>query len=578
MTSWLAIDGEAIDDKYCLLADNTGRHVLNLEGLGTKECFEFLLSSPVKTGACFGLNYDANNWLKDLPEERLKELWETGEAWTRKYHIQWLPGKWFRVKDTQKRDIKICEVWGFFQAKFVDACRAWGFSVQDELEVMKGKRGTFSYKELERITSYCVTECKLLSQIMDRLEGQCTRMDVKPKSYIGAGSIASALMSREQLKPHHAYDSELTSNVTALESIMMAYFGGRVEMFSQGITPKVFTYDLNSAYPTATRQLPSLDGATVRHVRHFRPGEHAIWRVRWNDLRGSVMPFPVRVKKEIFYPKSGEGVYHAVEVEQAIACGYSIEVLEGWVLKVRNDAQPFSWVSEVYNERRRLKEQKDFGEKVLKLGLNSVYGKLAQGQGYKGAAPPWQCYWWAGAITAYTRASMLGIAQRATPLMIATDGVFLPRKVRAGRISEKLGDLSYKGLYNLFVGQAGVYHGHDENGDEVLKSRGFFARDVDYDDLRSGYEAEGRYYIYQYTSTRFIGLGVSLQKKSFEEWRQWVEQTRAISLEPRRKYVKEDGTLDPIDGPLSSEPYVPKKGRDEVSEDHEQGMDQPMRS
>lgn len=574
---WLAVDGEAIDGKYCLLADNSGRHVLNMEGLGTKECFEFLLASPAKTGACFGLNYDANNWLVDLPEDRLKELWETGEAWTRKYHIQWLPGKWFRVKDTQKRDIKICEVWGFFQAKFVEACRAWGFEVQDELDIMKSKRGSFSTQELERVISYCVSECKLLSELMDKLEGQCNRMDLKPKSYIGAGSIASALMSRENLRPHHAYDNELTSNENALEAIMRAYFGGRVEMFSQGITREVSTYDLNSAYPTATRNLPSLDGATVRHIRHYKPNVPAIWRVQWEGIDGAVMPFPVRVKKEIFYPKAGEGVYHAVEVDQAIASGYPIEVLEGWILKVRNDAQPFSWVQEVYNERRRLKNRKDFGEKVLKLGLNSVYGKTAQGQGYKGAAPPWQSYWWAGAITAFTRAAMLRIAQHTTPLMIATDGVFLPKKVRAGRISEKLGDLSYKGMYNLFVGQPGVYHGYDENGKEILKSRGFFARDVNYDDLREGYEREGLDFIYQYDSTRFIGLGVSLQKKSFQEWRQWITSSRAISLRPRRKAVGADGSLSPIFGPLVSEVYIPKKGRDEASEDHEQGMDQPMR-
>src|ERR1700734_218097 len=78
--SWLAVDGEAIADKYCLLCDDTGRHVLNLDGLSTKECFEFLLDSRTKIGCCFGLNYDANNWLKDLPEARLKELWETGEC------------------------------------------------------------------------------------------------------------------------------------------------------------------------------------------------------------------------------------------------------------------------------------------------------------------------------------------------------------------------------------------------------------------------------------------------------------------------------------------------------------------
>lgn len=577
--AWLAVDGEAIEDKYCLLCDDTGRHVLNLDGLSTKECFEFLLSSRAKVGSCFGLNYDANNWLKDLPEPRLRELWDTGECHTRSYFIEWIPGKWFRIKDTNKREIKICEVWGFFQSSFVKACAAWSIEVQKELETMKQKRGTFSTAELQRIISYCKRECELLSELMGKIENQCDRLEIRPKNWIGAGSLASALLSKENIAPHHVHDKDLTSSISALEAVMTAYFGGRVEMFRQGVTKVAYTFDINSAYPAGIKMLPSMENASVRHVRRYLPDEpHAVWRVKWENVRGLVMPFPVRVKKEIFYPRSGEGCYHAIEVRQAIEAGYPIEVIEGWVLRVRNSTDPFAWVQSVYSERRKLKKEKDHGEKVLKLALNSVYGKLAQGQGFKGNLPPFQCYWWAGEVTAYTRARMLKIAQLATPLMISTDGVFLDKKVRAGRVSENLGDLTYEEKIDLFVGQPGVYHGYSTDGTEILRSRGFFARDIDYADLREGYEKEGNEYIHQYTSKgRFIGLGVSLQKKSLEDWRKWVDQTRAISLGPRRKVIGEDGSLSPIPGPLVSEVYIPKRGKGET-EDHAQGMDQPLKN
>jgi hypothetical protein len=455
----------------------------------------------------------------------------------------------------------------------------WDIEVQPELEHMKEKRSTFSTAELQRIIDYCKTECVLMSELMGKIESQCDRLEIRPKNWIGAGSLASALLTKQNVAVHHVHDADITSNTGALEGIMRAYFGGRVEMFKQGVTKIAYTFDINSAYPAGIMTLPSMTNATVRHSRKYLPNEpHAVWRVKWENVRGLVMPFPVRVKKEIFYPRSGEGCYHAIEVVQAIACGYPIEVIEGWVLRVRDKSDPFSWVQEVYAARRQLKKEKDHGEKVLKLALNSVYGKLAQGQGFKGTLPPFQCYWWAGEVTAYTRARMLKIAQMATPLMISTDGVFLDKKVRAGRISENLGDLTSEEKIDLFIGQPGVYHGYGTDGKELLRSRGFFARDIDYSDLRSGYAKEGNDYIHQYISKdRFIGLGVSLQKKSMVDWLRWIEQKRAISLEPRRKIISNEGKLSPIPGPLTSEIYVPKKGKQEITEDHAVGMDQPLR-
>ncbi|MFH7820757.1 hypothetical protein, partial [Neobacillus thermocopriae] len=47
-----------------------------------------------------------------------------------------------------------------------------------------------------------------------------------------------------------------------------AYFGGRIEQLKLGTFPKVFAYDINSAYPTGITKLPQC--------------VHSWQKVKWN--------------------------------------------------------------------------------------------------------------------------------------------------------------------------------------------------------------------------------------------------------------------------------------------------------
>jgi hypothetical protein len=484
------------------------------------------------------------------------------------------------LKHTDGRYVQVCEVFGFFQQSFVAALKTWGFDPPAELELMKQKRGTFTQPEMKWIIAYCKSECDLLVALMNQLRDACRTANATPRKWIGAGSIASAVLARSGVEPHHAYDLDLASDDVVNGAVLGAYFGGRVELLHQGVHKRVTTLDIRSAYPAAATRLPSLAGAELVHRKRYQPAaEHAIWRVRW-DMRASdarVMPFPVRVDKSIYYPACGTGTYHACEVSAAIAAGYPVDVIEGWVLKVRDPAAPFDWVPTLYKERARLQAAGDPAQRALKLGLNSVYGKLAQGYGY-GSRPRWQSYFWAGEITARTRASVLAAAMKCEGVvMIATDGIFVTRPARLGSKASVLGSWERGSLDWLFAAQPGVYQGQ-KGADEVLKSRGFFAREIDYDELRAGYEREGADYVHRYASRRFVGLGSALARTDFSIWRRWVEEQRTIYLNPDRKLPQPDGSLMPLPGPLESEPYIPKLSLlDARALDYMQGTEQPMR-
>lgn len=576
---FIAIDGEATDEGYCLLANSLKQTTTDLRdgGLHTVRCFEFLLRTPKPSIAVvFGLNYDVNNWLRDVPRPVLKALWKTHVAYWRGYRIEWIPGRWLAIKDMDGRYIKVHEVWGFFQSSFVKALEAWGIGAPEEIERMKAERGSFKAKDIKKVTRYCLHECDLLVTLMDELRGACREAGIIPRSWIGAGALAMALLGAQGMDDHHVYDLDLANEQVVNDAVLGAYFAGRIELHRQGVYNRVKTADIRSAYPSAALKLPSLDGAKLSRRKRLVDGP-GIWRVRWDAGDALVAPFPVRHKHCIYYPAKGEGWYHTIEVQTAIKLGYPVEVLEGYTLRRRNMEAPFKWIPGVYAKRARLKDEGHAAEKALKLALNSVYGKLAQGYGFN-SRPRWQNYFWAGQITASTRAKILTVASRCNnPIMIATDGVFcqgLPPTVRDGKA---LGMWELGKVGELFAAQAGVYQGISP-GKEVLKSRGFFAAEVDYDALREGYEMEGANYVHQYESRRFMGLGVSLARKDFGVWRTWRTETRALLLIPERKGLREDGVLTPHPGPLDSDPYEPKvKLIDQRALDQDQGMDQPMK-
>lgn len=589
---FVAVDGEAdAQGNYILLCDSTGRVLHNPAGIDSKQAFDFLLPLRAKHRqvVCFGLNYDANQWCKDLRPGYLRRLSEDGACtWNYRYKLTWWPSKYFGIRDNKTgQTVKVCEVFGFFQTSFVKALQAWGFTPPSEIETMKRKRGTFTAGELDRVIRYCQAECALLVKLMDALASACATAECSPRrDWIGAGAIASSLLASHGVKHAHTYDRDIAERSIVEDYILGAYFGGRVEMLAQGVMYTCHTRDLRSAYPYAATSLPSLLGAKVVTRKRFDPSRPGIWRVRWDSqAHGQLAPFPVRTQgRAISYPRSGEGTYHTVEVATVMKLGYKIDVLGGVVLRVGVDGEPFDWVPKLYAHRAVLKSRGDPAEKALKLGLNSVYGKLAQGFGH--GQPPFQSYWWAGMITAATRARMLELAHKSKhPCMISTDGLFAWRPGTRGSTRATLGSWEPDRVDNLFCAQPGVYRGW--KGDrEIVKSRGFFAREVDYGELHDAWRDGGSDASYSYSSRRFIGLRVALHRNRLDLWRQWVDERRTLSLEPERKVVT--GERHPQTGMLllyppyeviTSVPYRPKQSLyDDPTDDDLENMisdDQP---
>lgn len=576
------------DHRYVLLANSLRGNVYNPDGLSTRDCLRFLLDTKTWAGkksalVGFAFNYDINMMLRDLGKSRLVELWQGGECHWYDFHLSWIPSKMFTVRE-YGRTMRVYDTFGFFQCSFAKALAGWDVPAPDQLDQMKAARSSFTEKEIEQITEYCYGECEALVELMTRVEESLLSVNLKPKTWVGAGSIAGSLLRREKIHEQVAADDSYGDDVH--DGIMRAYFGGRTELFKQGEFETLYGYDIRSAYPFAMVTLPSLVGSTFRHDTSADPdiSGFSLCHVRWEcDPRSSVQPFPVRSKRTIQYPFRGDGWYWSCEVAQALQVHSGIEVLECYTLE-HDDVYPFRFINRVYKERAKLKDEGHFGQQSLKLAINALYGKLAQGVGWKDSVPPFRSYVWAGWITAQTRARMMQLASADADsvVMICTDGIYFDRKQKV-KCSNKLGGLEASVIADAFVAQPGIYTGHTDSG-EVVRSRGVFAKEIDFDDLRKGYAEKGPYYVSRKPSTRFIGVGACVVTRSFDVWRTWHTAERKLTLYPSKKFVRDDDERPTVHmssaGPgTPSEPYEPKRaGMDAPGMlDWIQSLEQPLR-
>lgn len=568
----IAIDGEGISDnaqtaqRYTLLAASDGS-CIESDNCRSERVFDYLLSLPKRSLLVgYSIGYDINMWLCELPIGNLTELWEEGRTEWQGYWLVWQPGKMFSVgrergihpyihngvkkkRITYKEHVTIWDVFGFFQASFVKALDEWGIGTPEERERitrMKGNRSVFTEAEKLEIKNYCFDECRLLADMVGKLIAYAGKLGLKLTRYDGAGAVAAAIMRKHKVADYIAVPPEPVH-----KAALHAYFGGRFENSIIGHVAKAYSYDIRSAYPTIIQGLPCLaHGTWSPSVEVHRLG---VYRVEWQceDLIPVWGPFPYRTATNaIVYPMSGEGWYWGDEIAaaQQLFPG-RIKVQEGWKFTPKCTHRPFSFVPNYYKLRAELKELGDFGQIILKLGLNSLYGKTAQsiggailGYDKEGKVihdrPRYQSFVWAGMITSGTRAMILEAIRISNGhvISIATDGIIstVPIPLECG---SELGQWEEKIIDDLIIVQNGVYK-YSCHGDEHIRARGFAGREFDFNALALAFARDGENAEHRTSVNRFIGLGSSLAAApKLKNWRRWMMVPKTVRLRPTNRLL-----------------------------------------
>src|SRR6266567_197564 len=196
MPEFLAYDGEAVRDRYVLLANNR-EHVYNAHGLSTRECLEFLTRDySHKTRwvrVLYGMDFDVNHWLRDLADRLLLDVTAGRPVLWQGFVLEYLPRKLFTIRAPNGRKFTYFDAWGFFLRPFTATCNVWLGQVPPLLSRGKSERAVFHRWPLQEVIAYNALECALLVAIMDRLRSELGSLadPISLRTWYGPGAIAN---------------------------------------------------------------------------------------------------------------------------------------------------------------------------------------------------------------------------------------------------------------------------------------------------------------------------------------------------------------------------------------------------
>lgn len=577
--SWefVGVDGEGSTDPktgkaifqilsaYGLPGPQQDKTTTNKEGLSTAECLEFLLSlryRKKKLAICgFSFTYDICCMLRDITPEQQKALAKDEAIFlridrTHRYKIRVIYKKLLEIWKLEKVGrhwqgagyVRVYDVFGFFQTSFIRTLEEWKIGDKAELELIKKNkdlRGENLEARWQEWIEYNLTECRLLRELMLRFAETLESVDIHLSNWWGAGSIASYWYRESNIKAHLVQEHQREEEIS--NDIFHAYFGGQTQTFYRGrFEGPVYHYDICSAYPWATSQLPSLIGEWRETSEYEEHERWALYQIEydfssvWEQTRYG--PLPWRCKDQhIYYPKTGRGIFWSPEVEIVRRLWpQCIRIVRGRVYSPSDDVQPFSWVPGLFDKRNALKKAGDPRNIPLKLGLNSLYGKTAQGEGGKDskgrAIPPaYQSYMWAGLITSQTRARVIE-ANGLNPLKVlgaATDGVFSREPLNLPNRGKGLGQWDEEDTLEWFeLYGNGIYRGlethHklDENGNPIYltRARGVENRSFDYEKFAELFKQDGIRATMTVSRNRFRGYKIAAHRNKPEQFATWGQE------------------------------------------------------
>lgn len=453
--------------------------------------------------------YDQNMIIWSLPWRVKQRLYETGAARYNhggcQYRIRIVFGKKIRITrfntDKTSQSVMIEDIGSYFATSFVKAYQSMFPDYTDDPNwsvVVEGKkmRSDTQWEDLADITTYWKAEIVALARLANQFKRIMYNAGFYTYEWYGPGALANYIRRNNGLVEHEWGGKEVNLPEMVHHASKAAYFGGHVEQYKCGrIVGPIWVWDVNSAYPAAFCEIPSLAaGGSWEHL----PGERtiddssgfSIHRIKFHIdrprmMERQAMPLPHRDSHALItYPPILDGWYWRPEAWLASnVFPQAVTVVDSWRWNPGNDLRPWDAVLyPMYQKRLALKRSGDPTQMAFKLGPNSLYGKMAQRAGWdkdKCIPPRSHTLPVAGYVTSFCRKEIMKIVYSCKPgtvIAVETDGVFTttpPDEMRNKfTIGTGLGEWSVKRYDEMLFIQNGLYMAREGDKWTVLKTRG----------------------------------------------------------------------------------------------------------
>jgi len=323
----------------------------------------------------YNLDYDARAMLAWLPRESMFELWTLGEMVINDTTISYLPKKYFSVKEDKKK-IDFFDLFQFFNTSLEKASQRWLSEGKHPIDSARIDRdAAYRRENHDAIEQYCLRDSELTKRLADINTDLFAQVDVRSNKWYSPAFISEKYFLRHTDFPRlHLKEAQRYA--------YYSYAGGRFEVFKRGYADEVYKYDIHSAYPYAMRDLPNLDLGRWDFLHEYdESADMAFCKVRLKSRENYVQPVHYKLGSLVVYPQADRHIRILTKPELDMILEYDlaeVKVINGWHFYNTHGDYPFRKIDEIWEWRQDLKDEKDPREKVIKLIMNSIYGKQIQ--------------------------------------------------------------------------------------------------------------------------------------------------------------------------------------------------------
>jgi len=464
----------------------------------------------------WNINFDFQAIAKWLGQKRLKELAEYGSTNWNGYKIRWVKDKMFRIYlKKYKRWIWFFDLYQFYGMSLAKASKIYlGIRKYD---ISKDIPNMIERGEIRKPISACIQHAYLTKLLGIKFNNDLQKYaSIYYDKWYSMGKLAEILVRQ------HCYIPIWKENLEDTRFIIKAYRGGWVELYKRGRFENIYKYDINSAYPYQILFLR--DFYPIRNLDH---ADYGTVEVEIEAIGYITYPH-FRAKNMIILPNGNFKTWLTVkEYRKLKEDGYKMIIKRYKVYKAYGDYLFKDLIYFLYLNRKRFK--------ILKLLLNSIYGKFIQIR--NGVTGNLFNPIWASEITAGCRLQIYDLLKKIDKrkiIGVATDCIFLKGDVQIdesneiGRLKKeywKEGIFIHNGIYTL------------RGGDDIYcKNRGFRGYLNLFEILEQNYDKDE----IQLTQQQLITIKQTLRqiyKFKWEDVNKFINQIKKINFfYPKRVY------------------------------------------
>ncbi len=435
----------------------------------------------------YNIDYDVAAIAKYLPRKNLIQLMSFNHTNYQGYDISYVPYKCFTIRHN-KIVCKYFDLWQYYRMSLDAAARKYlQGEHKDPIDREKlGTQESYWKQNLHEIIQYCIKDCQLTAELARILQQKLNSIGISFDNPYSTGSLSVRYIS-------NYYEFPKFVPTEWNKYAYLTYYGGRFEVIRKGYFDHIIIQDINSAYPYQLTELIDISrGKWVKVDDLDEDADLGFYRIVIHSTDDSlVQPFSFRSSNGlVYYPEFHDILHFTTQDELLFALdNYDIDisVVDGWCFYADEYYYPFATIERIYNERKKVKKTDPVLQLVLKIIMNSLYGKMAEKTRVlvesdfilateyveiDGEIVPARRYYRAGKIfnpvyasliTARTRLMLLEKAHKNEDKVVAmfTDSILSTKRIVES--SDVLGEWSDEGEGEALIVGCGVYTIRNEN-------------------------------------------------------------------------------------------------------------------